>query len=101
MSLLLGAIADDFTSATDLANTLVKAGMNTVPLIGVPDAASTRATPIAEGVELPEDSNGVGERVTREPPRKRAARSAPQCQHRHGERVTREPPRKRAGRAQA
>jgi uncharacterized protein YgbK (DUF1537 family) len=39
LSLLLGAIADDFTGATDLANTLVKAGMPAVQLIGVPDEA--------------------------------------------------------------
>ena len=36
--LLLGAIADDFTGATDLANTLVRAGMRTVQTIGVPPA---------------------------------------------------------------
>jgi uncharacterized protein YgbK (DUF1537 family) len=36
MTLLLGAIADDFTGATDLANTLVRQGMRTVQLIGVP-----------------------------------------------------------------
>ncbi|MEC9368020.1 MAG: 3-oxo-tetronate kinase, partial [Pseudomonadota bacterium] len=36
MSILLGAIADDFTGATDLANTLVKGGMRTIQLIGVP-----------------------------------------------------------------
>ena len=35
--LLLGAIADDFTGATDLANTLVRAGMRCVQTIGVPD----------------------------------------------------------------
>lgn len=34
--LLLGAVADDFTGATDLASTLVKAGMRTVQLLGVP-----------------------------------------------------------------
>ena len=32
VSLLLGCIADDFTGATDLANTLVKAGMRTIQL---------------------------------------------------------------------
>ena len=37
MSLLLGCIADDFTGATDLANTLVRQGMRTVQMIGVPD----------------------------------------------------------------
>jgi uncharacterized protein YgbK (DUF1537 family) len=36
MPILLGAIADDFTGATDLANTLVRQGMRTVQLIGVP-----------------------------------------------------------------
>lgn len=35
---LLGAIADDFTGATDLAAMLVKGGMRTVQMIGVPDA---------------------------------------------------------------
>lgn len=35
-SLLLGAIADDFTGATDLANMLVRSGMRTVQTIGVP-----------------------------------------------------------------
>jgi uncharacterized protein YgbK (DUF1537 family) len=36
MSMLLGAIADDFTGATDLCNTLVRRGMRTVQLIDVP-----------------------------------------------------------------
>jgi uncharacterized protein YgbK (DUF1537 family) len=36
MTLLLGAIADDFTGATDLANTLVQNGMRTIQVIGVP-----------------------------------------------------------------
>ena len=38
MSLLLGCIADDFTGATDLASMLVRHGMATVQLIGVPGA---------------------------------------------------------------
>src|SRR5688500_16820048 len=37
MSLLLGCIADDFTGATDLASMLVRHGMKTVQLIGVPE----------------------------------------------------------------
>src|SRR5512143_1594981 len=37
--LLLGAIADDFTGATDLANTLVRGGMRCVQTIGVPASA--------------------------------------------------------------
>jgi uncharacterized protein YgbK (DUF1537 family) len=39
MAVLLGAIADDFTGATDLAGMLVKHGMRTVQMIGVPLAA--------------------------------------------------------------
>ncbi len=35
---LLGCIADDFTGATDLASMLVRQGMSTVQLIGVPGA---------------------------------------------------------------
>ncbi|WP_404297406.1 3-oxo-tetronate kinase [Halomonas sp.] len=63
MSLVLGAIADDFTGATDLANNLVRAGMRCVQLIGVPDgevdlgdadavvvALKSRACPAAEAV---------------------------------------------------
>lgn len=38
MSALLGAIADDVTGATDLANTLVGQGMSVIQLIGLPDA---------------------------------------------------------------
>ena len=42
-SLLLGAIADDFTGATDLASMLVRAGMRTVQTIGVPKRADVVA----------------------------------------------------------
>ncbi len=40
---LLGCIADDFTGASDLAGMLVRAGMRTVQMIGVPDQVSTLA----------------------------------------------------------
>ena len=50
MTLLLGCIADDFTGATDLCNTLVKEGMRTVQLIGVPDDAAPPAD--AEAVTI-------------------------------------------------
>jgi uncharacterized protein YgbK (DUF1537 family) len=40
MPVLLGAIADDFSGATDLANTLVRQGMRTVQFIGVPARAA-------------------------------------------------------------
>jgi uncharacterized protein YgbK (DUF1537 family) len=61
MPLLLGCIADDFTGATDLANTLVKGGMSAVQVIGVPDgplpeadaviiALKTRTAPVGDAV---------------------------------------------------
>jgi len=36
MGILLGSIADDYTGASDLANTLTKAGLRTIQTIGVP-----------------------------------------------------------------
>lgn len=48
MSIILGCIADDSTGATDLANTLVRNGMRTVQLTGVP--AESLAPPEAEAV---------------------------------------------------
>ncbi|MDT8421364.1 MAG: four-carbon acid sugar kinase family protein [Desulfuromonadales bacterium] len=63
MSIVLGAIADDFTGATDLANNLVRAGMRTIQIIDVPDhdfdpgdadavvvALKSRSCPVAEAV---------------------------------------------------
>ena len=41
---LLGCIADDFTGASDLAGMLVRAGMRTVQVIGVPDHVSSVAS---------------------------------------------------------
>jgi uncharacterized protein YgbK (DUF1537 family) len=38
VTVLLGCIADDFTGGTDIASMLVKNGMRTVQMIGVPDA---------------------------------------------------------------
>jgi len=61
--MILGCIADDFTGATDLANTLVRRGLRSVQLIGVPEAGyrlddvdavvialKTRTTPVAVAV---------------------------------------------------
>lgn len=69
--MLLGCIADDFTGATDLANTLVKAGMPTVQTIGVPDgdldlgdaqaavvALKSRTVPVADAVRQSLDALG-------------------------------------------
>lgn len=39
--MLLGAIADDFTGASDLANTLAKGGMATTQFVGIPRSPAT------------------------------------------------------------
>ncbi|CAN7734951.1 four-carbon acid sugar kinase family protein [Phyllobacterium sp. LjRoot231] len=39
MAILLGSIADDYTGASDLANTLTKSGLRTIQTVGIPDAA--------------------------------------------------------------
>ena len=46
MTVVLGAIADDFTGATDLASTWARQGLRVVQTIGVPDDAT-----VAEGAE--------------------------------------------------
>jgi uncharacterized protein YgbK (DUF1537 family) len=38
MSVLIGVIADDFTGASDIANTLAKGGLAAVQFLGLPDA---------------------------------------------------------------
>ena len=59
--MILGCIADDFTGATDLANTLTRRGMHTVQTIGIPGgeapaadavvvALKSRTIPAAEAV---------------------------------------------------
>ena len=61
MSVILGVIADDFTGATDVASMLVREGMRTVQVIGVPEgplpdadavvvALKSRTVPAADAV---------------------------------------------------
>ena len=63
MPITLGCIADDFTGATDLANMLVKGGLKTIQLLGIPNqkdvdpsveavviALKTRTIPVREAV---------------------------------------------------
>jgi len=63
MTILLGAIADDFTGATDLANTLVKAGMRVTQVIGVPDGATEIGDAQAVVVALKSRTNPADEAV--------------------------------------
>ena len=63
MGALLGCIADDFTGGTDLAGMLVKSGMRTIQMIGVPTgplpddidavviALKSRTAPVAEAID--------------------------------------------------
>ncbi|HWA13115.1 MAG TPA: 3-oxo-tetronate kinase [Burkholderiales bacterium] len=64
MSILLGCVADDFTGATDLANTLVKAGMRTVQLLGVPRPNLRVPEADCVIVALKSRSNPVNEAIT-------------------------------------
>lgn len=57
MPLTLGVIADDYTGASDLANTLSKEGVRTVQTIGVPDAAL--ALPDADAVVVSLKSRSI------------------------------------------
>jgi len=68
MAVLLGCIADDFTGATDLASMLVRHGMASVQLIGVPgdgvDAGDARAVVVAlKSRTIPADA-AVGQSQT-------------------------------------
>ena len=63
MPLLLGSVADDFTGATDLASTLVKAGMRTVQLLGVPRRELSVPDSDAIVIALKSRSNAADEAV--------------------------------------
>src|SRR6185436_13875415 len=64
MSILLGCVADDFTGATDLANTLVKAGMRTIQLLGVPRKGLQVPEADCIIIALKSRSNSAAEAVT-------------------------------------
>ncbi|HEV8647329.1 MAG TPA: 3-oxo-tetronate kinase [Burkholderiales bacterium] len=64
MSILLGCVADDFTGATDLANTLVKAHMRTVQLLGIPRPGLKVPSVDCIIVALKSRSNPANEAVT-------------------------------------
>ena len=61
--MLLGCIADDFTGASDLANTLNKGGMATVQFVGVPPDTGPVADCEAGVVALKTRSVPVGDAV--------------------------------------
>lgn len=63
MAAILGCIADDFTGGTDLAGMLVKHGMRTVQMIGVPEAEPCPADVDAVVVALKSRTNPAAEAV--------------------------------------
>ena len=63
MPVILGCIADDFTGATDLANTLVKSGLRAVQLLGVPTTATPAPDAEAVVVALKSRTAPAGEAV--------------------------------------
>tara|TARA_R110002012_G_scaffold5133_11_gene23476 strand:- start:1042 stop:2328 length:1287 start_codon:yes stop_codon:yes gene_type:complete len=63
MTIVLGAIADDFTGATDLANNLVRGGMRCLQVIGVPQQDIDLADIDAVVVALKSRSSPVDEAI--------------------------------------
>jgi 3-dehydrotetronate 4-kinase len=63
MPIVLGCIADDFTGATDLANTLVKNGIRATQLIGVPKKNAEIGDAEAVVIALKSRTAPVGEAV--------------------------------------
>src|SRR4030095_39789 len=82
MTLALGCSADDYTGASDLANTLSKAGLRTVQTIGVPDDL---ALPDMDAVVVALKSRSIeagGGRARWPAPRRRARCDARRCRGR-------------------
>ena len=61
MTVMLGCIADDYTGASDLANTLTRAGLRTVQTIGVP--AADLALPEVDAVVVSLKSRSIAASV--------------------------------------
>jgi 3-dehydrotetronate 4-kinase len=69
MPIVLGCIADDYTGASDLANTLTRNGLRTIQTIGIPDVGFEMPEVDAAVIAMKIRSIGAGEAVA-------AARSA-------------------------
>jgi uncharacterized protein YgbK (DUF1537 family) len=76
MGILLGAIADDLTGATDLALMLARGGMRTIQVVGVPDAGSVLPDADAVVIALKSRTNPVGEAVAQSRDAARALKAA-------------------------
>ena len=63
MSLQLGCIADDLTGATDVASVLVREGLRTTLVVGVPDEAALQGVPGAAVIALKSRTSPAAEAV--------------------------------------
>ena len=63
MSILLGVIADDFTGATDIANTLVRQGMRVTQNSAVPEKSFDPGEAKAIVIALNSETNPSAEAV--------------------------------------
>ena len=63
MSLQLGCIADDLTGATDVASVLVREGLRTTLVVGVPDADALRGVSGAAVIALKSRTSPAAEAV--------------------------------------
>ena len=77
MSIVLGCIADDYTGASDLANTLTKNGLRTIQTIGIPDARMKLPEVDAVVIAMKIRSASAEEAVEA-----KAGVLSPECQHR-------------------
>ncbi len=79
MSLRLGAVADDYTGASDLANTFSRNGLSTIQTIGVPpagfDSTEVDAIVLAKKIRSIEASPGSRPRGPATTGSRRATRS--------------------------
>jgi uncharacterized protein YgbK (DUF1537 family) len=76
MGILLGAVADDLTGATDLALMLARGGMRTVQVVGVPDAGSVLPDADAIVIALKSRTNPAREAVAQSLDAARALKAA-------------------------
>ena len=79
MKLSLGCIADDYTGASDLANTLTRQGLRTVQTIGVPsdDLALPEVDAVVVSLKSRSIEADVAVSIVRAPPKNGCAAAAP------------------------
>ena len=72
MSIFSGVIADDFTGATDIANTLARQGMRVTQALGVPDKSFDNGDAQAMVIALKSRTSSSAEEAVTVLPRSRS-----------------------------